>query len=100
MPSLSATAPALEPQGGLTMAQSGSFPGLRVLAWHGSVLYASRGYTLLRADFGTTTDPGNLQWEEVAIFRAPSWRKLMASSRLTLRLCRDGFHSLAVLPSG
>ena len=100
MPSLSATAPALERQGGLTLSQFGSFPGLRVLAWHGSVLYAARGYTLLRADLGTTTDPGNLQWEEVALFRAPWWRKLTASSRFTLRLCRDGFHSLAVLPCG
>jgi hypothetical protein len=84
----------------LTLVQLDSFPGLRVLAWHGSVLYASRGYTVLRADLRTTTHPASLQWKEVARFHPKWWRRLTASSRLTLRLWRDGFHSLAVLPSG
>jgi len=74
----------------------GSFPRLRALAWHGNVLYASRGYSLLRAKI-TTAQP---QWEHVARSNPPWWRVCTASSRLSFRLCRDGFHALAVLPNG
>jgi hypothetical protein len=94
-----ATARALEQKGALVLETAATFSNLRVLSWKGSVLYASRGYTLLRADLRTTT-PDDINWEEVARFRPRWWRKFTSSSRLTLRLCRDGFHSLAVLPSG
>lgn len=71
-------------------------PGLRALAWDGDVLYASRGYKLLRAKVkGAST----LDWQPVASFR-PSWkRRLSVTNRLAARLCRDGFHALADLPS-
>ena len=73
-------------------------PRLRALAWGGDNLYASRGYELLRvsvADF-----PRELNWQVVGNFR-PSWnRKLSVLNRLTARLFRDGFHALALLPSG
>ena len=72
-------------------------PGLRALAWDGDWLYASRGYNLLRA---RVQDPSNLSWQSVAAF-LPDWkRRLSVSTRLTARLFRDGFHALAVLPSG
>lgn len=94
-----ATAGALKHEGALALETAATFFNLRVLAWQGSVLYASRRYTLFRSDLRATTT-SRIRWEEVARFRPPWWRKLTASSRLTLRLCRDGFHSLAVLPSG
>ena len=74
------------------------FPGLRALAWSGDVLHASRGYDLLRARI---TDPAhNVAWEPVAKFR-PNWkRRLSVSNRLSARALRDGFHALAITPSG
>jgi len=71
---------------------------MRALAWSGDMLYASMGYDLLRARF---LDPARgLEWEFVGSFR-PSWRrKLSVRNRLTARLFRDGFHALAILPSG
>lgn len=74
------------------------FPGMRALAWDGNLLYASRGYQLMRADMEDL--PHGLKWQPVGSFH-PSWkRRLTVSSRLTARLFRDGFHALAVLPSG
>jgi hypothetical protein len=73
-------------------------PRLRALAWSGDQLYAARGYELLRAKIQKPLEA--LIWQPVAIFH-PSWRrKLSAPNRLTARLFRDGFHALAVLPSG
>ena len=73
------------------------FPGLRALAWSGDVLYGSRGYEVLRARI---QDPQQIHWEPVGDFR-PEWkRNLSVRFRLTSRLLRDGFHALAVLPSG
>ena len=74
------------------------FPGLRVLTWSGDQLYASRGYQLLRARIH---NPANdLTWQHVAAFQ-PAWRHgLSVRNRLTARLFREGFHALAVLPSG
>ncbi len=74
------------------------FPRLRVLAWSGDQLYASRGYHLMRA---TVQDPAtNLAWQPVASFH-PEWRRrLSVRNGLIARLFRDGFHALAVLPSG
>lgn len=73
-----------------------AFHRLRVLTWDGKVLYASRGYQLLQADFSRPT----IQWQEVARFRPSLWRNVSSRFPLTCRLTRDGFHALAVLPSG
>lgn len=72
-------------------------PGLRVLAWSGDVLYASRGYDLLCAKLQDLSR--DLNWESVGSFRSRWERKLSVANRLTARLLRDGFHALAV-PSG
>src|SRR5579859_3388254 len=73
-------------------------PNLRALAWSGNVLYASQGYELRRA---VIREPSiAVEWQTVAIFR-PGWRRtLSVRNRLSSRLFRDGFHALAVLPSG
>jgi hypothetical protein len=74
------------------------FPRLRALAWSGENLYASRGYELLVARIH---DPSNqMPWQPVATFRPGVLRRLSVTTRLTTRLFRDGFHALAVLPSG
>jgi hypothetical protein len=74
------------------------FSGLRALAWSTDQLYASRGYQLLRARMNEPSD--TLPWQEVAMF-CPSWRRRFSvMNRLAARLFRDGFHALAVLPSG
>jgi hypothetical protein len=80
---------------GVTLAELASFPLLRTLAWDGSVLYASRRYTLLRSESGPS-----FEWEIAGQYRPAWWRSLTSSTRLTYRLCRDGFHALACLPSG
>ena len=74
------------------------FPRLRALAWDADQLYASRGYQLLRAKI---SDPlTTVQWQPVAAFHPTFRRSLSVMNRLTARLFRDGFHALAVLPSG
>jgi hypothetical protein len=73
------------------------FPGLRALAWSGRDLYASRRYELLRA---RVEDPRHTTWQPVAHFRPSLRRRLSATNRFTARLFRDGFHALALLPSG
>jgi hypothetical protein len=73
------------------------FPRLRALAWAGDELYASRGYQLLRAKI---QDASKVDWQPVAAFQ-PTWRRrLSVMNGLSARLFRDGFHALAVLPSG
>jgi len=72
------------------------FSRLRALAWDKDVLYGSRGYTLLRAGM----NPDRICWEPMATYSPAWWRNATAASRFTFRLCRDGFHALAVLPSG
>jgi hypothetical protein len=73
-----------------------AFPGLRALAWSDDVLYASRGYSLLKARIhGTATN-----WETIGIYRPGFGRHLTSSFRLSSRLLRDGFHALAVLRTG
>src|SRR5437870_5913271 len=78
------------------MVRLAAFPRFRVLTWDGDVLYASHAYTLLRAKI---TAP-SVEWEIVGYFRPTWWRNLTVTSRLSSRLFRDGFHALAVLPSG
>ncbi len=72
------------------------FRGLRALAWHNDVLFASQGYTLLRADMSNPSP----QWAMAGCFRPAWWRNLTVSSRLSSRFFRDGFHALAVPASG
>jgi hypothetical protein len=79
-----------------SLSRIASFSGLRVLAWDGDVLYAGRGYSLLRAK----VKDSRVDWETVASYRPAWWRKLSSASSLGARLFRDGFHALAVLPSG
>ncbi len=80
------------------MERAARIPGLRALAWSGDRLFASRHYQLLHATIQNASQ--RLNWQPVAIFR-PNWkRKLSATNRLSSRVFRDGFHALAVLPSG
>lgn len=87
--------PAPEPDA-ITLVRIATFPRLRALAWHDDFLYASRGYSLLRAAMSSA----RIEWQHVARYSPVWWRNLSVSSRLTFRLFRDGFHALAVLTSG
>jgi hypothetical protein len=69
---------------------------MRALAWQEGVLYASHRYRLLSAKAGKD----RLEWNEVGRFHPAGWRRLTSASRLASRLFRDGFHALAMLPSG
>lgn len=80
----------------LTLTRVAAFPRMRALAWCDDVLYASRGYTLLRAQMGA----GSIEWQTVGRYHPTWWRNLSSRSRLAFRLFRDGFHALAVLSSG
>jgi hypothetical protein len=80
----------------LKLTPFGGYPELRILAWDKNSLYASRGYMLLRADLGHA----NPRWTEIAACHPAWWRKLTSKTALPSRLLRDGFHALAVLPSG
>ena len=80
------------------LAKVAAFAGLRVLCWSKGDLYASRGYELFRGkvnqrDFQWT-------WEPVGVWRPGLLRGRTSRVRLTARLCRDGFHALAILSSG
>jgi hypothetical protein len=81
----------------LNPVQIAVFANMRALAWSNDVLYASRGYALLRTRMraGTTA-----VWENVGSYRPGAWRALTSSSRLPSRLFRDGFHALVALSSG
>lgn len=78
------------------LSHAGTYPGLRVLAWAGNMLYASRRYQLLVSQ---VTGSG-CDWRLVGSFRPAWWRNATSATRLTFRLVRDGFHALAVLPDG
>jgi len=80
----------------MTLHRVATFPRLRALAWDGDLLYASRGYSLLRARMNAPS----IEWQHVARHSPPWWRNLSVSSRLAFRLFREGFHALAVLASG
>lgn len=73
-----------------------TFPHMRALAWHGDVLYASRGYTLYSAQMNSP----RIVWRKLARHRPQWWRKITSHSSLGARLVRDGFHALTVLPNG
>lgn len=72
-------------------------PGLRALTWCEDQLYVARGYQLLSARI---QDPLNVMWRPVATFQPELKRRMTVSNGITARLFRDGFHALAVLPSG
>jgi hypothetical protein len=77
------------------------FPRLRALAWSQEYLYASRGYGLFRAKISQDQSPwAELAWQAIASFQPAWWRHASAATRLGSRLFRDGFHALAVLPTG
>jgi|SRR5450432_2109352 hypothetical protein len=82
---------------GWSLVKVSTFPGLRVLAWDGDLLYASRGYQLLRARIIADRE---IEWQPAGSYDSLGWRKLSSSFRLTSRLFRDGFHALTVLSSG
>ena len=88
--------PSRETNSGLSLTCVARFPGTRVLAWDGDVLYASQGYELVRC----RPEQSPITWEHVGSFAPDWWRRLTVRSRLGFRLVRDGFHALAVLPSG
>src|SRR5271154_486726 len=70
--------------------------GIRVLAWHGDILYGCRGYQLVSLDTGLQTGKG-AEWKVIARCR-PSWlRSLTSRGALSYRLMRDGFHALGIL---
>jgi hypothetical protein len=77
----------------ITLQRVATYRGIRVLAWDRDVLYACRGYQLLRL----RVEQENKQWEPVARFRPAWWKDLTSRYRLTYRLVRDGFHALTVL---
>src|SRR5882672_166446 len=88
--------PPLDEGCNLSLMCVGRFPGTRVLAWDGDVLYASRGYELVRC----RASQSPIIWEQIGNYSPVWWRKVTSTSRLGFRLVRDGFHALAVLPSG
>ena len=75
-----------------------TFPRLRALSWNDDWLYASRGYSLLRARMNPNAVA--IEWQPVALYAPAWWRNLSAASQLGFRLFRDGFHALATLTSG
>jgi hypothetical protein len=82
----------------LSLVPVATFPNLRVLAWREDWLYASRGYSLLRAKMLPNAD--GIEWQTVARYAPVWWRNLSVMSRPTFRLVRDGFHALSALSSG
>ena len=78
----------------LQLRRVAAYRGIRVLTWAGNVLYASRGYEIVRSVAGAS------EWEPVARCRPAWWRNLTSRFALTYRLVRDGFHALAVLSDG
>lgn len=86
------------PFGTLQLTKVAAFPGLRVLCWNDNDLYASRGYELLRGRLDRQASC--LTWELVGVYRVGMVRHATSRIRLASRLCRDGFHALAVLSSG
>src|SRR5271170_2596410 len=91
----------LDPAGqnvGLNPVRIADFPRLRALAWRNDALYASRGYTVLRA--AMKAHAGSIEWERVGRYRPAPWRNVTSSFRLASRVFRDGFHALVTLSSG
>jgi len=86
------------PSGALELTKVAAFPGFRVLCWDKGVLYASRGHELFRGKVNQRDF--RLAWEPVGVWRAGLIRGCTSAVQLASRLCRDGFHALAILSSG
>jgi hypothetical protein len=85
----------------LSLTRVAVLPRLRVLAWDRDALFAARGYDLLRGCINPkSTSTDTIEWQHVGCYRPVWWRNLSAASQLGFRLCRDGFHALAVLSTG
>lgn len=80
----------------LQLTRIASYPGFRVLAWDRNLLYACRGYQLVRLD-ARNLQSETAEWSPVAHFRPLWWRNLTSRTALISRLVRDGFHALTVL---
>lgn len=91
-----ATAAAVSPMARLTAEVVATLPNSRALAWHGDVLYLSCGYDLYAARM--ISPP--FQIRKLASYAPGLRRSITSRFHLTLRLFRDGFHALAVLPCG
>jgi hypothetical protein len=89
---------AIDQNAELSPVRVATFPRLRALVWCNDVLFASRGYELLRAT--CSTHAGCTEWQRVGQYRPAAWRSVTASFRLASRLFRDGFHALTALSSG
>jgi hypothetical protein len=70
------------------------YRGIRALTWAEGILYACRGYEIVRLHADA------LHWEPVARFRPAWWRNVTSRNNLSSRLVRDGFHALSVLGDG
>jgi hypothetical protein len=73
-----------------------TLPRTRALAWANNILYVSQGYTVKQGSCHSET----IEWQTIARFDPPVWRRLTSRSRLPHRLVRDGFHALVALASG
>ena len=93
-----ATAPVLteRPSKNLKLIPLAQLPSLRALLWNQNQLYISRGYSLYK----TSVTGFEISCEFVARFWPPVWRVLTSQFRLSSRVFRDGFHTLAALRSG
>src|SRR5579884_953763 len=80
----------------LRLSPVAAFPGMRALLWHGKSLYTCRGYEVYRVEPALR----RFEWELVGRFRPAAWRRVSSLHHFAARLCRDGFHCLAHLPSG
>ncbi len=81
----------------ISLRKIAAWRGIRVLAWHGDVLYGCRGYELVSLPVAQAGRAENAGWETVANFFPEWWRNITSRSRLTYRLVRDGFHAFAVI---
>ncbi len=70
------------------------YPGLRVLGWQAGVLYAARGYEVLR------WMPASLAWESAGEFDPGLLRRWASQARLADRLTRGGCHGIARVGDG
>src|SRR5262249_34853325 len=93
---LMATAAAVSPATRLSVELATTMPGFRALAWRGDLLYLSRGYEL----YGGRIVSPTFQLQKIADYAPRIKRRLTSRFGLSSRLFRDGFHALAVLPSG
>ena len=90
------TSPAEAATSSLSLQRIASYCGIRVLTWDDNVLYACQGYEIRQLQALRE----GAQWERVANLRPAWWRELTSRNRLSYRLVRDGFHTLAVLDDG